>query len=118
MPLPVLCIVVPCYNEQDVLPLTASALLAELHELGDAGLVDAAASRILFIDDGSKDDTWQVICGLSDDDAHFQGIRQSRNRGQQNAILAGLMEVRGRCDIAISIDADGQDDPDLSHVEN
>ena len=111
MPLPILYIVVPCYNEQDVLPVTAPVLLGELRVLGDAGLVDAAASRILFVDDGSKDETWRIICTLSNEDGHFKGIRQSRNRGQQNALLAGLAEARPYCDIAITIDADGQDDP-------
>lgn len=111
MPLSVLYIVVPCYNEQDVLPVTAPLFLQELQVLGDAGLIDSVESRVLFVDDGSTDETWRVICGLASRDARCQGIRQSRNRGQQNAILAGLMEARGRCDITISIDADGQDDP-------
>lgn len=67
-------------------------------------------SRILFVNDGSKDDTWEIICDLAKKDAHFIGISQSRNRGHQNAVLAGLMESKNLCDIAISIDCDGQDD--------
>lgn len=67
-------------------------------------------SRILFVDDGSKDKTWEIICNLAKQDEHFIGISQSRNRGHQNAVLAGLMEAKDKCDITISIDCDGQDD--------
>lgn len=67
-------------------------------------------SRILFVNDGSKDKTWEIISDLSRQDPHYQGIAQSRNRGHQNAVLAGLMEAKDRCDITISIDCDGQDD--------
>ncbi len=109
--LPVLYIVIPCYNEEQVLPITSSLFLKKLTDLASAGRI-SPDSRILFVDDGSKDSTWSIISGLSASDPHFLGIRQSRNRGHQNAVLAGLMEAKSRCDITISIDCDGQDDPD------
>ena len=70
----------------------------------------SAKSKILFVNDGSKDSTWDIICELAQEDEHYIGISQSRNRGHQNAVLAGLMEARDVCDITISIDCDGQDD--------
>lgn len=106
---PRLIIVVPCYNEQEVLPVTAPQFLAKLNELASAGLI-TADSRIMFVDDGSKDSTWEIISRLSEQDEHYIGISQSRNRGHQNAVLAGLMEAKDMCDITISIDCDGQDD--------
>ena len=106
---PILYIVIPCYNEEQVLPQTSGMFLAKLHQLIDAEKI-SPDSRILFVNDGSKDHTWQIICDLAASDEHFQGIAQSRNRGHQNAVLAGLMECRARCDITISIDCDGQDD--------
>lgn len=106
---PVLYIVIPCYNEEVVLPLTSQLFLDKLTELIAQNQV-AESSRILFVDDGSKDATWQIISDLAKKDAHFAGIRQSRNRGHQNAVLAGLMEAKDVCDITISIDCDGQDD--------
>lgn len=106
---PRLWIVIPCYNERDVLPLTAPLFLKELKNLISAGKV-SKDSRILFVNDGSGDDTWDIIMGLSKSDDHFIGISQSRNRGHQNAVLAGLMEAKDKCDITISIDCDGQDD--------
>lgn len=106
---PRLIIVVPCYNEQEVLPVTAPQFLAKLNELASAGLI-TADSRIMFVDDGSKDSTWEIISRLSEQDEHYTGISQSRNRGHQNAVLAGLMEAKDMCDITISIDCDGQDD--------
>ncbi len=106
---PILYIVVPCYNEEAVLPMTAPLFAQKLTDLAAAGKI-SSQSRILFIDDGSKDGTWSIIDGLSTADRRFCGIRQSRNRGHQNAVLAGLMEVKDRCDITISIDCDGQDD--------
>ena len=106
---PVLYIVIPCYNEEAVLPITAPLFLAKLRQLTDAGLI-AEASRVLFVNDGSKDKTWDIIRDLARSDEHYLGICQSRNRGHQNAVLAGLMEARDRCDITISIDCDGQDD--------
>ena len=106
---PRLFIVIPCYNEQAVLPITAPMFLNKLRDLTAAGKI-AEDSRVLFVNDGSRDDTWNIIQGLSQQDEHYIGISQSRNRGHQNAVLAGLMEARDKCDITISIDCDGQDD--------
>lgn len=106
---PVLYIVIPCYNEQEVLPITAPMFLNKIKELADKGLI-AENSRVLFVNDGSSDNTWDIICSLAQSDEHYIGISQSRNRGHQNAVLAGLMEAKDRCDISISIDCDGQDD--------
>ena len=111
MELPILYLIIPCYNEQAVLPITAPQFLKKLTDLTVAGKI-APDSRVLFVDDGSKDATWDIISGLAHQDPHFLGIRQSRNRGHQNAVLAGLMEAKDRCDITISIDCDGQDDID------
>ena len=108
---PVLYIIVPCYNEQEVLPKTCDMFLGKINELSAKGKI-SDRSRVLFVNDGSKDKTWEIICDLSRRDEHFQGIAQSRNRGHQNALLAGLMTARGRCDISISMDADLQDDMD------
>ena len=108
---PILYIIVPCYNEQEVLPLTAPLFLEKLRFLRDLGKI-SDDSRILFVNDGSRDATWDVICELAASDPHYLGIAQSRNRGHQNAVLAGLMEAKDRCDITISIDCDGQDDID------
>lgn len=106
---PVLYIVIPCYNEQEVLPITAPMFLKKLTQLCDDGLI-ADDSRIMFVNDGSSDGTWELIRALSEENEHYIGISQSRNRGHQNALLAGLMEAKDRCDISISIDCDGQDD--------
>ena len=106
---PILWIVIPCYNEEQVLPITAPMFLNKLKELADAGKI-SPNSRALFVNDGSKDKTWEIICDLSKQDEHYIGICQSRNRGHQNAVLAGLMEAKDKCDITISIDCDGQDD--------
>ena len=105
----VLNIVIPCYNEEKVLPLTAPMFLKKLNALIEEGLIDNR-SRIMFVNDGSRDKTWQIICDLAKDNPHYMGIAQSRNRGHQNAVLAGLMESMNHCDITISIDCDGQDD--------
>lgn len=107
--LPILYIVIPCYNEEKVLPITCKMFLDKLNSLIGKGKIDDK-SRILFVNDGSKDKTWEIICNLSKEDVHYQGISQSRNRGHQNAVLAGLMEAKDKCDITISIDCDGQDD--------
>lgn len=107
--LPKLFIVIPCYNEQEVLPVTAPMFLKKLESLSEKGLI-SPESRVLFVDDGSRDATWQIISRLAEEDSRFIGISQSRNRGHQNAVLAGLMEAKDRCDITISIDCDGQDD--------
>lgn len=107
--IPRLIIVIPCYNEQEVLPITAPQFLAKINQLAAEGLI-SGDSRVMFVNDGSKDDTWNIIQQLADQDEHYIGIAQSRNRGHQNAVLAGLMEAKDMCDITISIDCDGQDD--------
>ena len=107
--IPRLIIVIPCYNEQEVLPITAPEFLAKINPLASEGLI-SGDSRVMFVNDGSKDDTWNIIQRLADQDEHYIGIAQSRNRGHQNAVLAGLMEAKDMCDITISIDCDGQDD--------
>ena len=104
-----LWVIVPCYNEEAVLPITAPLFLTELQKMITEGKI-SADSRILFVNDGSKDSTWDIICDLSRQDEHYIGISQSRNRGHQNALLAGMMEAKDRCDITITIDCDGQDD--------
>jgi len=106
---PVLYIVIPCYNEEAVLPITAPMFLEKLESLSAAGKI-SPDSRVLFVNDGSRDRTWDIIRELAGSDPHYIGISQSRNRGHQNAVLAGLMEARDKCDITISIDCDGQDD--------
>lgn len=106
---PVLYIVIPCYNEEEVLPVTSGMFLAKITELTDAGKI-SPDSRILFVNDGSKDKTWQIICDLAQKDHHYKGVCLSRNRGHQNALIAGLFEAMKQCDITISIDCDGQDD--------
>ena len=106
---PVLYIVIPCYNEEEVLPITAPEFLAKIKELVSLDKIDDK-SRVMFVNDGSKDKTWEIIKDLAKQDEHFVGITQSRNRGHQNAVLAGLMEAKELCDITISIDCDGQDD--------
>ncbi len=106
---PVLWIVIPCYNEEQVLPLTAPMFLSKLRDLTARGMI-SGNSRILFVNDGSSDRTWELIREYAEQDEHFIGISQSRNMGHQNAVLAGLMEAKDNCDITISIDCDGQDD--------
>ena len=106
---PKLYIVIPCYNEEQVLPITGVMFGDKIRELIGKGMI-SADSHVLFVDDGSKDRTWEIITEYADQDSVYQGIRQSRNRGHQNAVLAGLMEAKDRCDITISIDCDGQDD--------
>lgn len=108
---PVLYIVIPCYNEQEVLPVTSPLFLKKLTDLIEKGRI-APESRVVFVNDGSKDDTWAIIQRLAKEDDHFEGVCLSRNRGHQNALLGGLMTVKDRCDITISIDCDGQDDID------
>ena len=105
----ILYIVVPCYNEEKVLPITSGMFLEKVQKLIQAEKIDEK-SRIMFVNDGSKDRTWEIILELAKKDERFIGISQSRNRGHQNAVLAGLMEAKDCCDITISIDCDGQDD--------
>ena len=106
---PTLYIVIPCYNEEEVLPITSVQFLDKLNDLIHENKI-SDESRIMFVNDGSKDNTWNIIKALASGDKHYMGIAQSRNRGHQNAVLAGLMEAKDRCDITISIDCDGQDD--------
>ena len=107
-----LYIVVPCYNEQEVLPETARRLREKPEQLMDAGRI-SRDSRVLFVNDGSKDDTWAIISRLHGECPLFCGVDLSRNRGHQNALLAGLMTAKDRADMAISMDADLQDDVDV-----
>lgn len=107
--IPILYMVIPCYNEETVLPITAPIFLNKLLQLQKEGKVHQE-SRILFVNDGSTDKTWELIKKYAISDKHFKGIAQSRNRGHQNAVLAGLMEAKNIADITISIDCDGQDD--------
>ncbi len=108
-----LYIVVPCYNEEEVLPETARRLGDKLRALMNAGKI-SPQSRVLFVNDGSGDQTWAVITRLHRDNPLLCGLDLSRNRGHQNALLAGLMTARGRADMAISMDADLQDDVDAA----
>lgn len=106
---PILYLIIPCYNEQDVLPITAPLFLEEIESLIENKKI-SDLSRVMFVNDGSKDNTWAIISELAAENEHYIGIAQSRNRGHQNAVLAGLMEAMTACDITISIDCDGQDD--------
>ncbi len=105
----VLYIVIPCYNEEEVLPETSKRILDKLQRMVKAGIC-SDDSRILFVDDGSRDQTWSMIQALSEQDVHFGGVKLAHNRGHQNALLAGLMTAKDHCDAAISMDADLQDD--------
>lgn len=106
---PVLYIVIPCYNEEKVLPVTSGMFLEKLKSLISADII-SDDSRIMFVNDGSRDGTWDIITRLSEEEKYFTGISLSRNRGHQNALLAGLFEAEPLCDITVSIDCDGQDD--------
>ena len=107
--LPVLYLIVPCYNEEKVLPLTYSLFLNKIKELVKAKSI-SAESRTLFVNDGSTDGTWDYICQIAKENKQIEGISLSRNRGHQNALLAGLMEAKDRCDVTVSLDCDGQHD--------
>ncbi|MEG0703132.1 MAG: glycosyltransferase family 2 protein [Christensenella sp.] len=104
-----LYIVVPCYNEQEVLHETTKRLINKIERMVADGLI-SQDSRIMYVDDGSKDSTWAVIEELHAADARVLGVKLSRNRGHQNALLAGLMTAKELCDVTISMDADLQDD--------
>ena len=106
----ILYLVIPCYNEEEMLPITSEVLLNKREELIRLGKI-SPKSRILFVNDGSKDATWDIIRGLHEQNPAFSGLNLSRNRGHQNALLAGLMYAKDHCDISISMDADLQDDP-------
>lgn len=111
MDAPILYIVIPCYNEEKVLPVTNALFADKLSALIQNGEI-SEQSRILFVDDGSKDNTWAVISDLRAKNPRFAGLKLSRNQGHQNALLAGLMTAKNYADITISIDCDGQDDVD------
>ncbi len=106
---PILYIVIPCYNEQEVLPITNEIFKNKIYELINADKIDKT-SKVLFVNDGSKDNTWSIIKELSEKEPVFEGVCLSRNRGHQNALLAGLMTAKNKADVTISIDCDGQDD--------
>lgn len=106
---PLLNLIIPCYNEETVLPLTVPLFLTKIQNLIGKEII-SEQSKILFVDDGSKDQTWKIIKNLSKENKEIEGIRQSRNRGHQNALLVGLMESKDSCDITITMDCDGQDD--------
>ena len=107
--LPTLYIVSPCYNEEKVLPITHSIFVDKIKELISLNKI-SEKSRVLFVNDGSKDNTWNLIKEYAFRSEYIEGISLSRNRGHQNALLAGLMEAKELSDITISIDCDGQDD--------
>lgn len=107
-----LYIVIPCYNEQDVLRETAARLQAKVNSMVASGLV-GEGSRVLFVDDGSKDGTWDIIRQLHQENALFTGFRLSRNVGQQKSLYAGMAAVKDLADMAVSMDADLQDDIDV-----
>ncbi len=106
-----LMVVIPCYNEEDVLPETSKRLIEKMQSLMQKGFIKED-SHVLLVDDGSKDNTWQMIEALHKENPLFEGVKLSRNRGHQNALLAGLMTAKNRCDVSISMDADLQDDMD------
>ena len=106
---PILYLVIPCYNEEQVLPLTSGKFKAKLEELIDAGKI-SSDSRVMFVNDGSKDTTWDILTSLCEEDKKYAAISLAHNRGHQNALIAGLMEAKKYADITISMDCDGQDD--------
>ena len=105
----ILYVVIPCYNEEAVLPETSKRMKEKMTSLIERNMI-SKKSRVVFVNDGSKDETWEIICRLHEEDALFSGINLSRNRGHQNALLAGLMTVKEIADMVISMDADLQDD--------
>ena len=109
MKAPVLYIVIPCYNEEEALPITAERLTGLTDDMLNKGLIDEK-SRIMLVDDGSKDDTWRIIASLHDADPRFEGVKLAHNAGHMNALWAGMTMAQPRCDCVITIDADLQDD--------
>ncbi|MBR7188793.1 MAG: glycosyltransferase family 2 protein [Clostridia bacterium] len=109
MKTPVLFIVIPCYNEQEALPITAKRLTELTDDMLARGIIDPA-SRIVLVDDGSRDATWQVISDLHAADGRFEGVKLAHNAGHMNALWAGMTLSAERCDCVITIDADLQDD--------
>ncbi len=108
----ILYLVIPCYNEQEVLPETARRLEAKLGGMIESGTV-SPQSRVLFVDDGSRDATWELISRLHEKNPLFSGLKLSHNQGHQNALIAGLMQAKELCDMAVSLDADLQDDVEV-----
>ncbi len=108
---PTVYLVIPCYNEEEVLAVTVEKLTQKLDAMGRAGLANKH-SRMLLVDDGSKDRTWEIITRLNRENPYVEGVKLAHNRGHQNALLCGLMTAMPRCDCAISLDADLQDDVD------
>ena len=106
---PILYIVIPCYNEEKVLPETEPLFLQTLRGMISEGKI-AEESRVMFVNDGSKDATWELISKFAEEEEQIEGLCLSRNRGHQNALFAGLMTAKQYADITISIDCDGQDD--------
>ena len=106
---PILYLIVPCYNEQEVLPLTNKIFENKIIDLIKNKKI-SDKSKVLFVNDGSKDSTWEIIKDISKNSKHIEGISLSKNRGHQNALLAGLMEAKDLCDVTITMDCDGQHD--------
>lgn len=104
-----LYVVVPCYNEEEVLPETSAQMLSLFEKMRSDGLI-GDDSRIVFVDDGSKDNTWDIISSLTAAHKEISGVKLARNAGHQNALYGGLMTIKDECDCAVSIDADLQDD--------
>ena len=115
VPMNKLLIIVPCFYEERVLEKSSEQLLSVLNSLIDSGKI-SSNSRILFVNDGSRDKTWEIISAKTHEDKHFEGLNLARNVGHQNALLAGIDTVKVLCDITITIDADLQDD--ISVMEN
>ena len=110
--MPTVYFVIPCYNEEEVLAETTTRLTEKMVQMYRDGLADEN-SRILYVDDGSKDKTWELITKFHEENPLVEGLKLARNRGHQNALLAGLMTAKDKCDCAISLDADLQDDTDV-----
>ena len=108
----ILYLVIPCYNEEAVLHETAKQLLEKMNSMFDRGMI-SRESKIMFVNDGSRDKTWEIIQELHESNPIYSGVKLSRNKGHQNALLAGLMTAKERADMAISLDADLQDDVDV-----
>ena len=108
----ILYLVIPCYNEEAVLRETAKQLLAKMNSMFDRGMI-SRESKIMFVNDGSRDRTWEIIKELHESNPIYSGVKLSRNKGHQNALLAGLMTAKEKADMAISLDADLQDDVDV-----
>ncbi len=108
---PTVYFVIPCYNEEEVLPETVRRLTEKLRSMEESGLA-GSKSRMLLVDDGSKDSTWEIISGMNKENPYVEGVKLAHNRGHQNALLCGLMTAKEYCDCAISLDADLQDDVD------